>query len=393
MIMFYGLGTIVGGGFYALTGEVAAVAGMMTPWAFLASAIIALFSAFSFAELSARFPYSAGEARYVQEAFGKKWLAATVGWLVIATGVVSAATLANAFAGFVQHFVAAPDGLIICLMVVGLGLVTAWGINESAVLALLVTLVEIGGLIFILIAAGHNLTDVPTRWNEFVPTFSSDQWSGVFMGAYLAFYSFIGFEDMVNVAEEVKRPKRNLPIAILLSVIISGFLYCLVSLVTVLAAPLDELSASKSPLALALGDWKGAAATVTVIGMLAGLNGALVQMVMSSRVAYGVARKGQAPARFENVNAWTRTPLEATLAITAAVLVLALWFPITALAKATSTILLAVFALVNFSLWWIKRREFAPPVEGPNYPIGLPIAGGLTCMAFLIFNAVRSFAF
>lgn len=393
MLTFYGLGTIVGGGFYALTGEVAAEAGMLTPWAFLASAGIALFSAFSFAELSARFPYSAGEARYIQEAFGRKWLAAAIGWLVIATGVVSAATLANAFTGFVQRFIAAPDWLIICLMVIGLGLVTAWGINESAILALVVTLVEIGGLIFIVVVAGHNLQNAPARWNELLPSFSMGQWSGILMGAYLAFYSFIGFEDMVNVAEEVKRPKRNLPIAILLSVIITGLLYFVVSLVTVLAAPLAELSASKSPLALALGDWEGAAATITVIGMLAGLNGALVQMVMSSRVAYGLARKGQAPARFEHVNARTRTPLEATLAVTVVVLVLALWFPTAALAKATSTILLVVFALVNFSLWWIKRRETAPPEEGPNYPIWLPMTGCLVCTAFLIFHAVVSVTF
>ena len=392
MLTFYGLGTIVGGGFYALTGEVAAEAAMLTPWAFLASAGIALFSAFSFAELSARYPYSAGEARYVQEAFGRKWLAATIGWLVIATGVVSAATLANAFAGFLQRFIDAPDWAIICPMVIGLGLVTAWGINESAILALLVTLVEIGGLVFIVVVAGHHLPNVRARWSEMVPSFSTDQWSGILMGAYLAFYSFIGFEDMVNVAEEVKRPKRNLPIAILLSVIISGLLYFVVSLVSVLAVPLEELSASKSPLALALGDWQGAAAAITVIGMLAGLNGGLVQMVMSSRVVYGLAGKGHAPALFANVNAATRTPLEATLAVTVVVLVLALWFPITALAKATSTILLVVFALVNLSLWRIKRREPEAPEEVPNYPIWLPIIGCGVCTAFLIFHAVASFS-
>lgn len=179
MLTFYGLGTIVGGGFYALTGEVAAEAGMLTPWAFLASAGIALFSAFSFAELSARFPYSAGEARYVQEAFGRKWLAAAFGWLVIATGVVSAATLANAFTGFVQRFIAAPDWLIVLPMVIGLGLVTAWGINQSAILALLVTLIEIGGLVFIVVVAGHNLQSAPARWSELIPSFSMDQWSGI----------------------------------------------------------------------------------------------------------------------------------------------------------------------------------------------------------------------
>jgi amino acid transporter len=380
-------GTIVGGGFYALTGKVVGEAGMLTPWAFLAASVIALFSAFSFAELSARLPYSAGEARYVDEAFGKQWLAAAIGWVVIATGVLSPATLANAFAGFLQRFVAAPDWLIICLMVIGLGLVTCWGISEWAIVALLVTLVEIGGLAFILLAAGHHLQTAPARWRELVPAFSLSQCSGVFMGAYLAFYSFIGFEDMVNVAEEVKRPKRSLPIAILLSVVITGLLYFIVSLVTVLSAFMEELAASKSPLSLALGNWGAAGAVITVIGMLAGLNGALVQVVMSSRVAYGLARKQQAPARFASVNSWTRTPPEATIPITVVVLALALCFPLTSLVKATNTILLMVFAFVNLFLSKIKRDEAEPPDEGPNYPIWLPMVGFLVCAVFLVFHA------
>ncbi len=95
MLTFYGLGTIVGGGFYALIGEVSAEAGMLMPLAFLAAALIGLLSAFSFAELSARYPVSAGESQYVLEAFGRRWLSAVVGWMVILTGVVSAATLAE----------------------------------------------------------------------------------------------------------------------------------------------------------------------------------------------------------------------------------------------------------------------------------------------------------
>lgn len=386
MITIYGLGTMVGGGFYALTGKVAGKAAMLTPWAFLAAAAIALLSAFSFAELSARFPVSAGEAHYVREGFGRKWLSACVGWMVIATGVVSAATLANAFAGFVQTFVAVPQWLIICGMVVGLGLITAWGITESAVAALVVTIVEIGGLLLILIVAGGSLRDVPDRWRELTPSASLADMSSILLGAYVAFYSFVGFEDMVNVAEEVKRPQRTLPIAILLSVVITALIYFLVALVTVLSVSQQDLVGSHSPLSLALGDWRFGRGTITAIGMLAGLNGGLVQIVMASRVTYGLAGKGHAPKLFARIHPATRTPLEATAAASVVVLAFALWLPLEPLARVTSTILLCVYTLVNLALWTIKGRHPTPAKDAPCYPRWLPLTGSVLCMAFLLFQ-------
>ena len=389
MLTLYGLGTIVGGGFYALVGQVAAEAGMHTPLAFLVSALIALLSAFSFAELSARFPYSAGEAHYILEAFQRPWLSTLVGWLVIATGVVSAATLANAFAGFLQRLIVVPETLIICVMVVGLGLVAAWGVGESVLVAVIITVIEVGGLIWIVFAAGDALWALAdqSQWHPLVPRASFADWSGIFLGAYLAFYSFVGFEDMVNMAEEVKQPQRNLPLAILISLGLTTLLYCCVSLVTVLAVPLDRLVQSTSPLSLTIDDERGAAAIVFV-GMLAGVNGALVQIVMASRVAYGLAKKGQALAVWSRVHPVTRTPLQATLAATGCVLILALWFPLVTLAKATSTILLVVYGLVHLSLWTIKRREPRPGYDGPCYPRWLPMLGFNVSVAFLVFHTV-----
>jgi amino acid transporter len=388
MITFYGVGTIVGGGFYALTGKVAGEAGMLAPSAFLVATGIALLTAFSYAELSARFPVSAGEAHYVRQAFRRPWLSAAVGWMVIATGVVSAATLACAFAIFLGRFIVVPEGLVICLMVGSLGLISGWGINETAVVALVVTVIEVAGLVLVLVVAGGSLTEVPAKWQQITPSASLDDWSGIFLGAYIAFYSFVGFEDMVNVAEEVKRPQRNLPIAILVSVTITGVLYFLVTLVTVLSTPPQELTESNSPLSLALKHWRFGGDVITVIGMLAGLNGALVQVVMASRVAYGLARQGQAPSWFARVNRRTRTPLEATAVVTAIVLGLALWLPLESLAKATSTILLVVYGLVNLALWQIKRRHQKAPEDAPCYPKWLPLVAAGVCAAFLLFHLV-----
>ncbi len=388
MITFYGLGTIVGGGFYALIGKVSGEAGMLTPVAFFAAALIAMFSAFSFAELSARYPYSAGESHYVLVAFRRHWLSAVIGWMVIATGVVSAATLANAFAGFLQSFVDVPREAICVVMVVSLGAVAAWGIGESALFTFVITIVELGGLMFVFAWASPNLLTVADRWDELVPDLDPRAWSGVFLGAYLAFYSFVGFEDMVNVAEEVKQPQRNLPIAILLSLGLTTLIYVMVTMVTVLAVPLDQLRASDSPLSLVVGGVGPLAVGITIIGMLSGVNGALVQIVMASRVAYGMAQKHQAPSTFGNVSSRTQTPLEATFAATVVVLVLALWFPIVTLAKVTSTILLVVYAFVNLSLICIKCREGSQSHEGPNYPIWLPIVGLLASVAFVMFHGI-----
>ncbi len=387
MVTFYGLGTIVGGGFYALLGKVSAEAGMLTPLAFLAAAFVAMFSAFSYAELSARYPFSAGEAHYALVAFRRAWPSALVGWAVIATGVVSAATLSVAFSGFVRSVIDVPAWLVVCTMVVGLGLVSAWGIGQSAVLALIITVLELGGLVAIVLVAGDSLATIPERWRELTPRLTAAGWSGILMGAYLAFYSFVGFEDMVNVAEEVKRPAHNLPIAILASLAVTAILYCLVSLVVMLTVSQHELNTSDSPLSLVFAKGSRAAAMVTGIGMLSGLNGALVQIVMASRVSYGMALKHLAPFALAKISPRTRTPVRATLVVTVIVLALALWLPIVALAKATSTVLLLVYVIVNLSLVIIRLRPATKATEGPVFPLAFPIVGIIISVGFLLFHA------
>lgn len=380
----YGVGTIVGGGFYALVGKVAGEAGLLAPIAYIIAAGIAALSAMSFGELSSRYPFSAGEAYYVREGFQRRWLSTLTGYLVASTGIVSAATLLRAFAGFTTELANLPEVWIIVASLAALTAVAAVGIGESAALVSVITVIEVGGLLWILGASGETLTQVPGRLPELVPSFSLVQWSGVLSGAYLCFYSFVGFEDMVNLAEEVRRPERNLPRAILWALGITTLLYVLVTLVVVQSVPLGELAASDAPLSLALQGGSQRAA-LTFIAMLAGINGALVQIVMASRILYGLARRGQAPALLGQVHAKTRTPLEATFVVALIILLLALWFPLTSLAEATSTILLGVFALVNYSLWRIKGR--GPTPEGAvAYPRWVPLAGFLATVGFLLFR-------
>jgi len=144
MLIFYGVGTMVGGGFYALLGEVAGEAGMAAPFALMLSGLLALISATSFAELSSRYPVSAGEVRYVRMGFGRADLAAVIGVLVILTGIVSAATLAVATIGFLRDLADINETLGIALLVVGMGAVAAWGVGKSVTLVAIITVIEVG---------------------------------------------------------------------------------------------------------------------------------------------------------------------------------------------------------------------------------------------------------
>ena len=388
-LVLYGLGTMVGAGFYALLGEVASEAGLYTPIAMAFSGLLALVSAFSFAELSSRFPFSAGEARYVQEASGRKTLGTAVGWLVIVTGVVSASTLSVATIQFLQDFVEISPYVAIPSLVLMMGLVAAWGISESVGLVTVITIIEIGALVYVLVVASGSLADASQRLPELVPPADSGIWAGIFSGGFLAFYAFIGFEDMVNMAEEVKDARRTLPAAILLTVALTTLLYVIVSLAAVLAVPPSQLASSNTPVAEIVSDRGWYATTgLRVVSLLAGLNGALVQMIMASRVAYGLARNNQAPRWLGAVHPRTQTPLHATVVVTVVILALATFFPLATLARATSIIMLVIFASVNLALWQVKKRDPDPDGVGPRIPLWLPLVGTGACVLALLSQAV-----
>ena len=389
-LTFYGLGTILGAGIYVLVGKIAGIAGFYTPVAFLVAAAVAAVTAFSYAELASRPPKSAGEAVYVHEGFGIRSLSSAVGLLLVLAGVVSSATLANGFVGYFRVFFEVPGWLVITLLVAALGGLATWGIAESAVAATVATLVEISGLILIIVVSFGSLTTFPARLPELLPPFESTAWAGIAAGAFLAFYAFIGFEDMVNVAEEVKDPRRTLPRAIILAMAISTILYMLVATAAVLALPLTELASTHAPLALMFERATGKAPLViAAISLFAVVNGALVQIIMGARVLYGMSEAGWLPRWFGRVHARRRTPHHATAFVTTAVLILALWLPLLTLAKATSFTILIVFALIHGALLRIKRREPAPPGVR-TYPAWIPAAGCVLTLGMLAFQTLSS---
>ncbi len=386
LITFYGLGTILGAGIYVLVGKVAGAAGMYAPLAFLVAALVAAFTAFTYAELAARHPFSGAEAVYVQEGLGRRELSTMVGLLIVFSGLVSSATLVNGFVGYLEVFVELPETLAIFAVVLVLAGLALWGILESASVAAAATIIEIAGLVMIIVVSGSSFATLPDRFGEFIPPLDVNAWWSVAVGAFLAFYAFIGFEDMVNVSEEVKDAQRTLPRAIILALIGSTVLYLLVVTAAVLALPLAALSQSDAPLALVFEQATGARPTIiALIGLFAVINGALIQMIMSTRMLYGMAQAGWLLRKFAYVSERTHTPVVATAAIAIGVFLFALWLPLVTLAKLTSFAILVVFILVNLSLIRIKKIQQAP-AQIRVYPVWIPYGGLVLAIVLLVFQ-------
>jgi basic amino acid/polyamine antiporter, APA family len=341
------------------------------------------FTAASYAELTTRFPVSAGEAAYVKAAFNSRFLAIAVGTLTIVIGVISSAAVSIGSAGYIREFVDLPTGWIVVVVVVGLGFVATWGILESVLLASLFTLVEVGGLIAIIVAGARSDISVVSALPQLlVPPLEPSVWVGISFASLLAFFAFIGFEDLANVVEEVREPQRTMPAAIALTLGISIVLYVWVAAIAVLAVPVEELSASQAPLSLVFQKVAGIGPTaISAIAVVATLNTVLVQMTMAARVMYGMAKNGDLPEALGRVNAMTATPVLATVVAVLAVLIFALTLPIEGLAEWTSLATLVVFAWVNASLLVLRRQ--GDSASTPLIPGWFPAVGLLTCLLML----------
>ncbi|MEZ5375603.1 MAG: APC family permease [Acidimicrobiales bacterium] len=374
MLVLYGLGTTVGAGIYALTGEVAGEAGMRAPLAFLLSAVLAGTTALGFAELTGRLPRAAGEAVFVDTAFGHRPLTRLVGFAVIAAGAVAAATITNAFGGYVAELIAAPEWLMVVALIAGLTVVAVAGAKESVVAAAVFTVVEIFGLGLVLWAGRGSLGDLVSNVDVLLgPPTSVEGWSGVLAGAFLAFFAFLGFEDIDAVAEETNDARVTLPRAIVVTLGLTTGLYVAVSAVAVLEVDPEHLANSTAPLALIYEQAGGNPDVLAFIAALAMVNGALVQLVMIPRVVYGLSNLGLLPAAVGAVSAKTHTPLRATVVAASVIVVLAVGVELGWLARVTSALAMGIFVAVNAALLVIKHRD--GPTTTFQVPIWVPAIG------------------
>ncbi|WP_249779782.1 APC family permease [Bradyrhizobium sediminis] len=383
LLVLYGTGITVGAGIYVLIGEVAGHAGTFAPWSFVLAAAVMALTVASYAELSTRFPVSAGEAAYVMAAFHSRTFATVVGLLSVAIGVISSAAVALGSVGYIQQFIPLPQYLIALAVLALLGGVAAWGILESVVLASVFTLIEVGGLLIVILAAVSN--DLPfAAAITTLPPLTATALSGIAFGGLLAFFAFIGFEDLANIVEEARVPHRDIPRAMVLTLLISTVLYVLVAAIAVSAVSTERLALSTAPLSLVFREVAGVSpATISAIAIVATLNTILAQMTMAARVIYGLAREGSLPAFFARVNPRTRTPLPATAFVVLAIVPLALLVPLTPLAELTSLATLAVFAVVNLALLWLRWRGAESLVPHVTVPTWVPAIGLATCAAMI----------
>jgi len=389
LLALYGLGTVLGAGIYVLIGEVAGRTGSFAPLSFLLASVLSALTAFSFAELGGRFPKSAGEAVYVFEGFGRRELSLVVGLLVAASGVISSAAIAQGFSGYLQTFIQVPDiGAEIVLISV-LTTLAIWGIAESVTVAAVLTLIELGALVLVVALGlpGAMVSDLPAVG----PVSGSVTGFAILSGAVLAFYAFIGFEDMVNVAEEVVDAPRTIGRAIAIVVVVTTLVYVGVAFVAVRTVPPTELAANSAPLALLFERITHMPPqAMSLVAMLAIVNGALIQIIMASRVLYGLARQDLLPAIFGEVHSSTKTPLKGTIIVGLGVLAATLLLPLVTLAELTSAMILIVFTLVNVSLVLVKRRG-PPPQDAWNVPMAIPLLGAVSTGTFAVFAIFEVF--
>jgi amino acid transporter len=367
LLVLYGLGSIIGAGIYVLVGAVAEAAGYGAPLSFLLAGILAGLTGLSYAELSARFPEAAGAAVYVKEAFGSDALSRLIGFLVVLVGVFLSASLARGAVGYIERFLDVPELPTALAMVAVFTLIACLGVVHSVRFAALMTVIEIAGLIIVIAAGVPTLGRLPALLPEMLPL-EAAAWTGIWAGAFLAFFAFLGFEDIVNMAEETHAAERTLPTAIIITIVLTTLIYGAVALVAVSAVPMERLAGSRAPLELIT---EGASwvppGTLSVIALIAVPNGILITLIMLARILYGMARRGWLPRALAHVNPLTRTPLRTTLLVGAVVLGFTAGIEFIGLVTLTSAVNLVVFTVVNLALWKLQREG-----GGRRLPIQVP---------------------
>ncbi len=378
LLTLYGLGVTVGAGIYVLVGATADIAGPFAALSFVVAALVVSLTALSYAELATRFPVSAGEAAYVEAGFRKNWMAVFVGLAVAASGVISASAVAIGAASYLHALTGFAIPILTISVVLIMGLIALWGITESVFVAAVITIIEIAGLLFV-IGWGMSIQD-PQGYgiSSMLPPLELDAWRGIFAASLLAFFAFVGFEDMANVAEEVKDPVRTIPKAIMLTLVLATVLYLGTSMTVLLVVPIDVLSTSAAPLALVFSNAPEVIKQgFSAVAIVATVNGVLIQMIMASRVIYGLADRDHLPKVLAIVPKATQTPVVATLLVVAIIVLLTQTLPIGTLAERTSQIVLGVFVLVNISLILLKMQT-DEAAKHFRVPLTVPILGVIT---------------
>lgn len=388
----YGVGLILGAGIYALIGDAAGSTGNSIWISFVLAAISAVFTGLSYAELSSMYPKAAAEYSFIKNAFKNNFLAFLIGWLTLFVATISASAIALGFAGYFTQIFEIPIVIVAALIIVTLSFVNFFGIRESSSMNIIFTIIEAAGL-GLVIWVGLAMTDVDIDYFDM-----PHGYSGIFSAFTLVFFAYIGFENIVNIAEEIKNPKKILPRAIILAIVITAIIYILVAISAVRVLSWQELDSSVAPLAdvikTALGQELGFA--VLIIALFATTNTILIMLVSGSRILYGISIDKALPIIFSVIHHKRKTPWIAVASIGVLSIGFVFIGDISTVANISVFAIIMVFVLVNFSLIWLRykepnaERQFKTPITVKKFPVlaGLgiitPILGIMQLDLFVI---------
>ncbi len=390
LLLFFIVGDMIGAGIFALVGTVAEETGGAIWTAFLLALTLAIFTAAAYAELVTKYPKAGGAATYVNRAYRNHFITFIVAFAVMCSGITSAATLSRAFAGdYFSQFIDLPLVPVALAFMVLVALINFRGISESVKLNLVLTIGSLIGLALIVLIGIVALFGSGEASQAADPgrNFEFKDGTGAFFailgGAALAFYALIGFEDSVNVAEETDKPSRAFPIALFGGLFIAGVVYMLVTFTASMIVPTDELAASDGPLleVVRQGPLDLPLKLFAAVALMAVANGALLNMVMASRLVYGMSTQGIIPRALGHVHSGRRTPYVAIIFTTILGLILIVTGDLSTLAGVTVTLLLLVFIVVNTTVLVLRRDKVAH--EHFHAPTILPILGVIVCIGLL----------
>ncbi len=387
-LALYALGSMLGSGIYALIGKAAGNVGNAVWLSFMVALVAALLTALSYASLGSRYPRAGGAAYVTQRAYGLPLLSFLVGLALVCSGLSSVATQSKVFADNIHKLMGGTlpvEGIALGFIFILSGIVYR-GIQESMQVNVVCTIVEALGLL-IVIACGASywgsvdLLEVPAEKADTSLVYL------VMLGSALTFFAFIGFEDTINVAEEVKDPQTTIPAALMMATAAAAVLYIAVAVTAVSVVPWRELAAAPAPLTAVMERAAPSfpSGIMTFITIFAVANTALVNYVTASRLLYGMSRQGLLPDKLGIVHAVRQTPHFAIAALLCVLVPLALIGTAKALAEATVLLLLFVFAVVNGALFILKRRAGEVPGRF-EVPLFVPALGAIVCIILVAFR-------
>lgn len=367
----YGVGLILGAGIYALIGDAAGEAGNSVWISFVLAAVSAIFTGLSYAELSSMYPKAAAEYSFVKNAFRNNFVAFLIGWLTLFVAVISAAAIALGFGGYLTQLFQIPIVLAAIMIITILTFVNYFGIRESSSMNIIFTIIEAVGL-GIVIWVGLSITGIEIDYFD-----APHGFSGIFSAFTLVFFAYIGFENIANIAEEIKNPRKVLPRAIILAITITAIVYILVSISAVRVLDWQELGASAAPLAdvikKSLGQEWGFG--ILIIALFATTNTVLIMLVSGSRILYGVSLDKALPRIFSVIHQKRKTPWIAVIVIGALSASFVFIGDIGTVANISVFAIIMVFVLVNLALIWLRykqpnvERQFRSPVNVKKFPV------------------------